>query len=109
MQKISSMIKQDNISLRFVDIYLFISEIKENYDFHIKDHFSESTYYRFLIPKLFKEYKKLIYIDADTIALKDLKEFYAIDLDDKFLGVVRDTEISAQKYDTNTVEYIEKN
>lgn len=62
-----------------------------------------------MIPKLFKEYKKLIYIDADTIALKDLKEFYAIDLDDKFLGVVRDTEISAQKYDTNTVEYIDKN
>ena len=108
MQKISSMIKQDNISLRFVDIYLFISEIKENYDFHIKGHFSESTYYRFLIPKLFKEYKKLIYIDTDTIALKDLKEFYAIDLDDKFLGVVRDTVILAQKYDTNTVEYIEK-
>ncbi|HDZ5197098.1 TPA: hypothetical protein RTH92_001313, partial [Campylobacter jejuni] len=43
--------------------------------------FSEATYYRFFIPKIFKEFKKIIYLDTDIIVKQDLNLLYSIDFD----------------------------
>ena len=93
MQKITSMIEQDNVSIKFVDVFLFICDMKEKCDLFTYGHFSDNTYYRFLIPTLFKDYEKVLYIDTDTIVLKDLKELYDVDLEDKFIAAVKDIEI----------------
>ena len=51
---------------------------------------SNSAYLKFVIPKLFQQYKKILYIDVDTIVLKDLSSLYNVDLGQTYAGVVFD-------------------
>ncbi|WP_283202091.1 DUF4422 domain-containing protein [Campylobacter sp. MIT 12-5580] len=72
-----SFLKQDNVSIRFIDI----SEFAHNQQFYTGDsHFSEATYYRFFVPSLFSAYEKLIYLDCDMIVLKDISKLYETDI-----------------------------
>lgn len=47
-------------------------------------------YLRLLIPKLLKEYDKVIYIDSDTVVISDLSEFYNIELQNNLIAGVLD-------------------
>lgn len=50
-----------------------------------------ATYYRLFFPALVpEEIEKLLYIDADTVVIKDLKEFYGINIGSKPVGAVSD-------------------
>ena len=44
-------------------------------------HFSKEMFYRILIPELFPQYEKAIYLDSDICVLGDISEFYNIDLE----------------------------
>ena len=93
MKKLLSMISDlNNFSIRFVDIYLFANIV--DFSKYLLHHWKAETYFRFFIPKLFKNYEKTLYIDADTIVLKDLKDLFDTNLEDKFLGVIQDTIIT---------------
>ena len=49
------------------------------------DHYySQSTYYRLLTP-IFLDTDRLIYLDGDSITLKDLNEMYRLSLDDNYV------------------------
>ena len=47
-------------------------------------------FYKFEVPFLFKQYDKIILLDADTIVLQDLTELYNTNLNGTFAGVVND-------------------
>ena len=79
MQRIIHFIQNENFSLRFINISFFIKQAKQKIHFHTVAHFKEATYYRFFIPKIFKNFEKLIYMDLDMIVLKDLKELFLKD------------------------------
>lgn len=49
-----------------------------------------TTFLKFDIPFLLPQYDKILYLDGDTIILKDLCELYQIDLADNYLGMVQD-------------------
>lgn len=51
---------------------------------------SNTAYLKFSIANIFQDFDKILYIDTDTIILKDLSELYGIDIKDTYAGVVLD-------------------
>lgn len=72
-----------NISVRFLDVFY-------NKKFHTGGHVPLETYFRILIPKLLKKYKKVLYLDCDTVVNKDLKYLDAINIDNFEIAAVKD-------------------
>ena len=73
--------KYDNWELNFI-------KIKNTFkNFPIDKNLPHSTYIRLIFPSLFKNYSKIIYLDGDTIILKDLLSMYNLNIDQYyFLG-----------------------
>ena len=87
-----SKMARDNISIRFVDIGRYTADM--NNAFFTTSHFTKAVYYRFFIPKIFSEYKKILYIDCDLVVNRDIADLYNTELSDAYLlGAVRDCEI----------------
>ncbi|WP_170924757.1 glycosyltransferase family 8 protein [Candidatus Enterococcus clewellii] len=61
-------------------------------DFLVSDHITTTAYFRISLPSLLKEYsyKKILYIDADTLVLDDIRELYDSPLHNKVIGAVID-------------------
>ncbi len=76
-----------NASLRFIDV----SPMIETYELKTSnEHISSETYYRFLIPELLNEYKKVIYLDSDMIIEDDISKLFEIDMKGNLVAAVRD-------------------
>lgn len=82
-------------------------DLKNQFDFDVKfieidrdlfeqcplddhNHITIATYYRFLLASLFKNHEKIIYIDCDLIVRKSLAALYSIDMNDNYIGGVKD-------------------
>lgn len=77
-----------NFSLRLVDV----SEYTRPFSFYTENRegFSEEAYYRLLIPEVMAKYGKVLYLDGDMVALTDVAELYATDVDGYLLASSRD-------------------
>lgn len=53
-------------------------------------HLTVETCYRLLIPELFPQYIRMLYIDSDTLILSDVAELYRSELNEKTIGAVHD-------------------
>ncbi len=72
-----------------------ILSLKEKYkskQFDKQGMWGAATYYRLRLPSVLSKYDKCIYLDGDTIINKDLSEFFNIDLEDNYLGGVKEFE-----------------
>ena len=77
--------ERENVRIEFVDVTDIFDKIK----IPTIGHLSKETAYRLIIGKLFSEYKKILYVDSDTIILRDLAELYNLNINNYILGVVR--------------------
>lgn len=75
-----------NCKISVIDMKPYIQEM----NFITTNRFSKSAYYRIFIPKLFSEYKKVIYLDCDIVVCGDIRELYSIDLRDNAVGCICD-------------------
>jgi lipopolysaccharide biosynthesis glycosyltransferase len=82
--------RYSNCLIAFIDVSDYISK----YTFFVSRHITVETYFRLLIPYIFTDYDKVIYLDCDTLCLVDISELYAIELDDNLLSVVRDVGVA---------------
>ncbi len=57
------------------------------------DYFTLTIYFRILIPAMFPEYKKGIYVDSDIVVPGDISELYQIELGDNLLAACPDFSI----------------
>jgi lipopolysaccharide biosynthesis glycosyltransferase len=57
-------------------------------------HVTNATYGRLLIPKLFADFQKVLYIDGDTMFTTDVKELWDSDLDGYYLGATGNSNVS---------------
>ena len=80
---------RQNISVRVYDISKYVKRFDAT-KFNINAHFSIDAYSRMFIPDLFEKYKKILYLDVDMIALRDVGELYDTDIGDNWWGVVQD-------------------
>jgi lipopolysaccharide biosynthesis glycosyltransferase len=78
-----------NFSLDFINV----SERIKEYKFYTanRDTITIETYFRLLIPDLFSEYEKVLYLDGDMICCADIAKLYDTDLGDCLLASSRDT------------------
>lgn len=81
---------KSNFSLRFIKTSDFIANKK----LFARNHVNISTYLRFAILDLLRNYSKVIYLDCDIIINKDIASLYEKDLTGKFVGAVRDSEMA---------------
>ncbi len=79
--------KKTNVSFDFIDMS------KYNFDFHGLDmqHWTRAIFYRIMIPEIFKDLERILYIDGDTLVLQDLYDFFNTQLpEDKIMAMVVD-------------------
>ena len=75
---------KDNVSIEFVNVEKPLEGLKDK--LLVRDYFSNATYYRILIPGIYQEYDKILYLDADIVVLDDIAKLYAEDLGDNLIG-----------------------
>jgi len=68
------------------------------------DYFTLTIFFRLLIPDMFPEYEKGIYIDSDVVVPGDISELYNTELGNNLLGVCNDISILNIKTFTDYVE-----
>ena len=89
---LSNMVTQyPNFRIRFFNI----SEKIKNYKFYTWAHFTINTYFRLLIPEIFKNYKKVLYIDSDTVVNTDISKIFCVNLEDNYIAAACDTHVLA--------------
>jgi lipopolysaccharide biosynthesis glycosyltransferase len=87
---INKLKKQIDLFPQFTIDFLNVEQSFNSYDFFTSGHITVETYFRLLIPELFCEYEKVIYLDGDIIACVDIGELYKINFGDKLLAASRD-------------------
>ena len=86
-EKIKGM-EEEGFSIEFIDVEKELNHIGDC--IVCRDYYTPAIFYRLLIPQLFPQYDKVLYLDCDTIALADVAELYNIDIEDHYLGAVAD-------------------
>lgn len=74
----------ENYSLKCVNV-----EVQCVEGMYSAAYFSTEMYFRIMIPELFAEYDKVIYLDCDTVVLGDISELFQNELDEELLGGMR--------------------
>lgn len=78
-----------NVSIRILDIAPIVAGFK----FYTWAHFTPKTYYRMLVPDLFSNFDKVIYLDSDIVVNHDIADLYHLDIGDYLLGCCYDTHV----------------
>ncbi len=81
-----------NCKIEFNDVSKQLTQIEKKIS--LRDYYSATTYYRLFIADMFPEYDKVAYIDSDTIVLKDIAGFVDYDIEDNYIGAIRDQLVS---------------
>ena len=75
-----------NVSIEFHNVSDDIAVVIDQLP--IRDYYSASTYFRFLIATNFPQYDKALYIDCDTCITTDVAKLYDIPLGNNMVGAV---------------------
>ncbi|MDR2193394.1 MAG: glycosyltransferase family 8 protein [Treponema sp.] len=72
--------------------FINVAEYIKDYNFFVanRDNITIETYFRLLIPDLFKDQEKIIYLDGDMICLTSISELYHYELGNNLLASSRD-------------------
>ncbi len=92
----------DNVDVEFVDVSRHMIALSDK--LHTRDYFSKTTYFRLFIPKMFPEYNKCLYLDADIIVNGDISKLYNTFLGSNLIGAVTD---EAVQLIPEFVDYVE--
>jgi len=84
--------QEDNVRISFASVTDKLSTICNA--LHIRDYYTNTTYYRFFIPEMFPEYDKGIYLDCDIVITCDIAKMYKCSLGSRLAGVINDEIIS---------------
>lgn len=84
-------LQNDNLKIEFSNVESVVNNHKDN--FSLNAHFTIETYYRFFLPQIFPNLDKVLYLDADTMIMKDISPLFNIDINGYYLGVTHDCEI----------------
>lgn len=105
-QKSLSSLAQSNVEICYVAVNSFAELIKQ-FKLPENTELSQETFYRILIPLLFKDYDKLVYCDCDIIFKSDIAELYNIDTGDNYFAAAPDlnlTQFDQTGYIKNTLK-----
>lgn len=95
--------KAENVDIDFVDVSQHMIALADK--LHTRDYYSKSTYFRLFIPKMFPQYNKALYLDADIVVTGDISKFYNSFIGTSLLGAVPDEVVQVTPI---FVDYAEK-
>lgn len=75
-----------NISIRFYNVGPFFADSQLN----VSPTIPIETYFKLIIPELFKEFPKVLYLDGDMIIKADVSELFRTDISEYLLAAVID-------------------
>ena len=104
MQTMVLGLARPSFEIVLVDVKEKVQDMEGN--FHVRDYYSKTTYYRLLIPDLFPAYEKAIYIDSDTIVCGNIADLYAYDLGDAYVGACQEQVMLQTEVYGNYVERV---
>ena len=87
-QNLVKQMEKPNVSIRFHDVSKYINGIKKK--LALRDYYSLTTYYRIFIAEMFHEYDTVLYLDSDTIILKNIASLFRYNLGDHYVGAIQD-------------------
>ena len=90
IDKIMSM-QNDTFKIIFVDVEEELEKIVKK--LKTSDYYTNTTYYRLFVSKLFPQYDKIIYIDSDTVILGDISNLYNIDIGNNIIAGCTDESV----------------
>jgi len=80
-----------NLKNKYNNFEIVFKDMKDAYnDSRTHFHLSKVAYYRLKIPEVLQDLEKCIYIDTDTLVLKDLTELFNINIHDNYIGAAND-------------------
>ncbi|MBQ7707070.1 MAG: 1-acyl-sn-glycerol-3-phosphate acyltransferase [Lachnospiraceae bacterium] len=94
----------ENVSISFENVTKRIDKIRKKLS--IRDYYSYTTYYRIFIADMFPQYDKVLYLDADTLILKDVALLYQYELDKNYVGAVNEQVMVNHEIFGNYVEQV---
>ena len=89
--KILAEFEKDDFDIEFVDVTPFIETMSSK--LHTRDYYSKSTYYRLLIPNMYPEFDKALYLDCDIVINSSISELFNIDIADNYVGAIPDQSV----------------
>lgn len=78
--------EQKNVSIKTIPVS--IEELTFGYFEILNVRVSRADLFKFLMPKIFENYDKILYLDADILVRGDLLDLYNTDLKNHYLGAV---------------------
>lgn len=87
-EKLTLKYTKPNFEIKFHNIEGEVARIAEK--LHTRDYYSKATYYRMLIPNLYKDMEKALYIDSDTLVLDDIAKLFETPLEENLVGAIHD-------------------
>lgn len=87
-QKLLSL-QTNNCFINFIETTELLEQYKIN-DLYLSGHITNSAYLRLLIPDIFIDLDKIIYLDSDTIINSDIALLYQYNVENSLFGVVKD-------------------
>lgn len=87
---IKKIMKNENecFNIEFVNLSSEVEKIRDK--LYTRDYFSNTTYYRLLIPELYPEFNKVLYLDSDIVVLNDITKLYKTNIENKLLAAAPD-------------------
>jgi len=80
-----------NVSIRYVNMDDFFDLFEDDDRWEkVKPVFTETGYYRFWIPKIFKNFSKVLYLDSDLVVERDIAGLFFTVMGDHLLGAAPD-------------------
>lgn len=97
---------KSNFSIRFVEISSYLDQ----QDLFIWGHITKMTYTRLACLDLFKNYKKVLYLDSDIVVNKDISDLYNTDIQNYYIAAAKDSIMAGWINGLNKVEseYVKK-
>lgn len=96
--------EKENINIEFVDLNYYIKKVKDK--LYTRDYYSNTTYFRLFLPDLYPQYNKVLYVDSDTVILRDIAELYNIDIGTNLVAGVPDGAVQQVKIFQDYVEKV---
>lgn len=107
-EKIRYHYQRENISIRFFNVKKSLDEV----ELFVRDYLSVMTYARLLIPQIFVNFHRILYLDCDTVCLADISELYYKDMQGMCLYAIPDAILNMEAWNNpnseDTKNYLEK-
>lgn len=94
--------EEEGFKIHFVNVDSKLQALKLK--LNIRDYYTMTTYYRLLLPELYPNLKKVLYLDCDIVLKDDVSKLFNVDISEHLVGAIRDQSVPLFKEFSEYVE-----